>query len=323
MATPGGERRRRRSRSRRRSASRSSRAGELVEHGSVEPRHDERRLDLPERAKELDLDLARRRATPLEPTARRTRPSARASELSTPAPRRSGSRDEARSDAGQPERTHSSLRGVERISTAAVARARGRAAGTRPLEAREQRGARTARTRAPPRPGSRGSRSRGVEPVRPRTTGWPGPDRDTLHDDLPDAARITATAWSSGALRRAGDEQDEIGLRGGPCECRGEKLGVVRRRSAARTATPPASSTIAASMSEFVSTISPGPGSVPSGTSSSPEGRIATSGRRRTRDRRLPDGRERRPGRQGGGAGRPRNRRSPAATSSPTWRTFA
>ncbi|GAO05621.1 hypothetical protein PSR1_04536 [Anaeromyxobacter sp. PSR-1] len=45
---------------------------------------------------------------------------------------------------------------------------------------------------------------------------------------------------------------------------------------------PPASRTAAASARPFESTSSPGPGTLPGGTSSSPVGRIATLGRRRT-----------------------------------------
>ncbi len=54
----------------------------------------------------------------------------------------------------------------------------------------------------------------------------PGPDRDSLHDDLA-RLRNHCDGVVAATLRGAGDEQDEIGFGGGIRECHREQLGVV------------------------------------------------------------------------------------------------
>ena len=71
--------------------------------------------------------------TSAEPMGTQVRPSARARELSTPAPRRSGVATRAFPSRARRSRIHSSLAGVERSATAAVARTRGRGVTVRPL----------------------------------------------------------------------------------------------------------------------------------------------------------------------------------------------
>ena len=92
------------------------------------------------------------------------------------------------------------------------------------------------------------------------------------------------------ALRRAGDEQArDRPRRAASLECLPREASGSSGTIGRRAATPPASSTIAASMSELVSTISSGAGhSAPSGTSSSARtGGSRRPGRRRTATDRL------------------------------------
>ena len=84
----------------------------------------------------------------------------------------------------------------------------------------------------------------------------PGLDRDPLDDDVCPSRSITAIGMVVGALRRAGDEdEDEIGGVG-----RGRSSAAARRSGSSGSdradgaATPPPRSTIAPSISEFVST---------------------------------------------------------------------
>ena len=255
----------------------------------------------------------RLRRRPSSPAGRGTRPSARARELSTPAPRRSGRPTSSVADAADAH-PHPlvAAAGSMRIATRAVARSLSGAGARFAAELRKERAAEQLERqgRRDRVAGNADHRRRADEPEHDRVAGL---DRHSLDDDLPDPLRSPRPCGRR-PPRRAREEEDEIGLRGAACSSAtassaGSSADDRRRRGRGRRPR----STIAASMSEFVSTIWPGPSSAPSGTSSSPEGRIATTGRLRTTIVALPaEASDREVGRAEASSGL-RAARSPAA----------
>ena len=114
----------------------------------------------------------------------------------------------------------------------------------------------------------------------PRTTGWPGRIATPCTSTSPRSAITRAVKSSVPA--------DEPALITTMSARSSASSTAARRRAKSsgiggeRSASAPHSRAAAASMSEFESTISPGPASAPGGTSSEPVGRTATCGGRRT-----------------------------------------
>ena len=150
----------------------------------------------------------------------------------------------------------------------------------RALERGQQRDARRSRTSARPRPDSPGAPSTGVPSTVPSTTGWPGLTATPCTSERP-VARDDVGGVVVAAGARAGDHDHEVG----PCRGlrdRGPDLRGVVREHGSDSTVQPTSRACAASISELVSTSSPGAGSEPSGRTSSPVGITMTCGARRT-----------------------------------------
>ena len=224
MATAGGQRRRTVRRAVRVSDERVRGRASASSSGSVEPvTSSVRSISAGEPS--ISTSTSSPSATCSAPTATLTSPSARASELSIPAPRRVGTATRACPMRPTRTRIHSSLGSCDGMSTPATARTRATSDARCPQLTEQPDAEQLECERRRDRvsgDADHGRRAREAE-----DDGMAGTDRDALHDDLPDPAHhrdgVVATA-----LRRAGDEQHEIGRAEGSLECLHEKVGIVR-----------------------------------------------------------------------------------------------
>src|SRR5215472_4816994 len=138
-----------------------------------------------------------------------------------------------------------------------------------------------------------------------------GPDGGSGHRHAPDLGEHRGGVIAAAAAG-AGDDEHDVGLKRGPPDLGGERVGVVRLNPADHGKT--ACRARAASMTELLSTISPGRSTEPAGLISSPVGMIATTGCRVTESTACP---------AAAAAARSAGRsRRPAGTSSwPSWKS--
>ena len=169
--------------------------------------------------------------------------------------------DEPAADAAEPDADPvvGAQRGGQPAREPGAARAAGRPA-PRP-RARPAAGARRCRTSARRRPDSRARRAPRSRPTAPSTTGWPGLTATPCTSSVPTSATtVGRVVVAPGA--RAGDDDHEVGACRGARATRGaDPRRVVRERSGSDSTVQPTSRACAASISEFVSSSSPGAGS--------------------------------------------------------------
>ncbi len=216
---------------------------------------------------------------PSRPAGTSSRPSARTSDVSTPAPRGSGVATTRPATRPSRTRTQSSMPPGEASLRASRAVVVWRRCGAAPSSAASSGAAKMSKVRAADT-GNPGAPRTGVASTTPITTGCPGRTATPCTASTPSSATTCAVQSSRPALEPASTMTRSL-TAAASWTARAIRLGWSGTTSVTVTSAP-SSRACSASINELVSGISPGPSGVPTGRISSPVGSTVTRGDRRT-----------------------------------------